>query len=150
MNRTIVPITIIIISFGLNAQSNIEKLKDYISGGQLVIYSEASYLSDTMASAVTYVDFCPNGHYYYNYDGSYTVKGTENTTNRNNRANGAGVTNNSGQWQVLEQQNAYYLEIKDVYGQTNYYPINIQHLMKGKWESGNVTYVFAPTNGACQ
>ena len=101
-----------------SAQEITDKLTTYINNGQLVIYSESSYLSDNSASAITYVDFCPGGIYHYSYDGSYTVKGTQNTSNRNNRAYGAGVAENSGQWKVLEYQGAHYLEILDAYGKT--------------------------------
>ncbi|MEM1134626.1 MAG: hypothetical protein AAGI07_02220 [Bacteroidota bacterium] len=146
-----ITITLLLVSVHVLAQSedNIAKLKQHISNGQLVYYSESSYLSDSRASSITYVDFCPDGRYYYSYDGSYTVKGSQNTSNRNNRAYGAGVENNSGKWQVLEYQNGYYLEIVDAYGQKNYYPINIQYLIDGKWKQGNVTYVFAPGKGRC-
>ena len=131
------------------SQDNLTRLKEYVNNGQLVIYSESSILSDSNASAITYVDFCADGRYHYSYDGSYTVRGSQGTSNRNNRAYGAGVDESSGLWQVLEYQNAYYLEITDAYGQKTYYPINIQNLMAGKWKQGNVTYVFAPKNGRC-
>ncbi len=142
----------ILIILGLacvQAQDNMERLTEYIDNAQLVIYSESSYLSDSMASAITYVDFCPGGTYYYSYDGSYTVKGTGNTSNRNNRVNGAGVAENSGQWKVLEYQGGYYLEIVDAFGKTDYYPINIQNLINGKWKINNTTYVFAQDKGRC-
>lgn len=128
---------------------NTTKLTQYINRGQLVYYSESSIMSDTRASSITYVDFCPGGKFYYSYDGSFTVKGTQNTSNQNNRVNGAGVANNSGQWQVLGFQGAYYLEIIDAYGQKNYYPINIQNLIAGKWKYRNTTYVFAKGQGRC-
>ncbi|MEM9078180.1 MAG: hypothetical protein AAGC43_14145 [Bacteroidota bacterium] len=133
-----------------SAQEITDKLTTYINNGQLVIYSESSYLSDNSASAITYVDFCPGGLYHYSYDGSYTVKGTQNTSNRDNRAYGAGVAENSGQWKVLEYQGTHYLEILDAYGKTNYYPINIQNLANGKWKINNVTYVFARGKGRCR
>ncbi|TAI47211.1 hypothetical protein [Flagellimonas allohymeniacidonis] len=143
---------ILILPFFISAQSqdNLSKLKEYVDDGQLVIYSESSIVMDSSSSAITYVDFCADGTYYYSYDGSYTVKGTQNTSNRNNRAYGAGVAENSGQWQILEHQNAFFLEVVDAYGQKTYYPINIQNLIAGKWKQGNVTYVFAPKQGRCQ
>ena len=128
---------------------NVQKLTDYITNGQLVIYSESSYLSDTMASAITYVDFCPNNRYHYSYDGSYTVKGTENTSNRDNRGYGAGVASNSGMWQVLEYLGGYYLEILDYNNQPTYYPIQVQNLISGKWKVNKTTYVFAQGKGRC-
>ena len=144
--------TLVFVLFALfiKAQENTEKLTNYINNGQLVIYTESSYLIDTSASAITYVDFCPNGTYHYSYDGSYTVKGTQNTSNRNNRTYGAGVAENSGQWKVLEYQGGYYLEILDAYGKTDYYPINTQYLSNGKWTINRTTYVFAKGQGRCQ
>ncbi len=133
----------------VRAQNDLEQLTSYINGSQLVIYSESSYLSDNSASALTYIDFCPNGRYNYSYDGSYTVKGTQNTSNRNNRANGAGVAENQGDWKILEHQQAYYLEITDYLGAKSYYPIYIQNLMAGKWKLGNTTYVFSVGSGRC-
>nr|WP_298995096.1 hypothetical protein [uncultured Allomuricauda sp.] len=135
----------------LLAQSgdNLTRLKEYIDNGQLVIYTESSVVLDSSSSAITYVDFCEDGTYYYDYEGSFNVKGTQNTSNRNNRASGAGVAKNSGSWQVLEHQNAFYLEVTDAFGQKTYYPINIQNLAAGKWKQGNTTYVFAPKKGRC-
>lgn len=139
------------ITFQTHAQSgdNIAQITQYINNSQLVIYSESSIMSDNSASAITYVDFCEGGQYHYDYDGSYTVKGTQNTSNRNNRAYGAGVAQNSGNWEVVEHQSAYYLQVTDVYGQQNYYPIQLQYLAGGKWKVGNTTYVFAPGKGRC-
>ena len=134
----------------VNAQSNIEKLKDYISGSQLVIYSESSYMTDNSASSITYTNFCPNGRYNYSYDGSFTGKGTQHTSNENNRVYGAGLAENEGNWSVLEYQDGYYLEIVDYTGTKSYYPIHIQQLLAGKWIQGQTTYVFAPGSGKCQ
>ncbi|WP_430967004.1 hypothetical protein [Spongiimicrobium sp. 2-473A-2-J] len=137
------------ISPKMNAQDEIQKLKEYIAGSQLVIYSESSYVTDNSASAITYVNFCSDGRYHYDYEGSYTVKGTQNTTNRDNRAYGAGKAANSGDWDVLEYEKAYYLEITDPSNAKTYYPIDIQKMIAGKWKQGNVTYVFAPNHGVC-
>lgn len=133
----------------VQAQSEIQQLTDYINGSQLVTYSESSYLSDNSASAITYIDFCPNGRYHYSYDGSFSVKGSQNTSNRNNRASGAGIAENQGNWKVLAYQNSYYLEIIDYTGHKTYYPINVQYMLAGRWKVGNVTYVFAPKKGRC-
>lgn len=130
-------------------QDNLTQLREYVNNGQLVIYSASSIMSDSNASSITYVDFCADGRYYYSYDGSYTVKGTQGASGQDNRAYGAGAAQNSGLWQVLEYQNAYYLEVTNAYGQKTYYPINIQNLLAGKWKQGNVTYVFAPKQGRC-
>ena len=131
------------------SEDNLNRLREYVNNGQLVIYTESSIMLDSSSSAITYVDFCADGTYYYDYEGSFNVKGTQNTSNRNNRASGAGVAQNSGQWQVLEYQNAFYLEATNAYGQKTYYPIDIQKLLAGKWKQGNTTYVFAPKKGRC-
>ncbi len=132
-----------------NAQDEIEQLTNYINGSQLVIYSESSILSDDSASAITYIDFCSDGTYRYSYDGSFNVKGSQNTSQRENRASGAGVEEHQGNWKVLEYQNAYYLEIIDYTEKKSYYPINVQNMLAGKWKIGNVTYIFAPQKGNC-
>lgn len=142
-----------IISFILTVlpidQDEVQKLTDYITGGQLVIYYQSSYLSDNTASSITYVDFCSDGRYRYSYDSSYTVKGTQNTSNRNNRANGAGVAENEGEWSVLKFKGSLYLEIIDFQGKKAYYPIDINNLMSGSWKQGRTSYAFAVNKGNC-
>lgn len=68
------------------SQNNLDKLREYVNDGQLVVYTESSIVLDSSSSAITYVDFCSDGTYYYSYDGSFNVKGSQNTSNRNNRA----------------------------------------------------------------
>lgn len=149
VNRTLFFAAVSFVFCKAEAQNDLERLTNYINGGQLVMYSESSYLSDDSASAITYIDFCPNGRYSYSYDGSYTVRGTQNTSNENNRASGAGVSEHQGKWKVLEYQNSYYLEITDYTGQQSYYPINVQNMLAGKWNIGKVTYIFATGKGKC-
>ncbi len=137
--------------FSTYAQNDdLDKLKDHINGSQLVIYTESSLVLDSSSSAITYVDFCPNGKYYYSYDSSFTVKGSQNTSNRESRAYGAANEENEGDWQVLQHQGAYFLEIIDYTGSKSYYPINIDNLIAGKWKKGKTTYVFSPKGGRCQ
>lgn len=133
-----------------NAQSdNLQRLKEYVDNGQLVIYTGSSIMSDSNASSLTYVDFCADGTYFYDYEGSFLVKGTKGTSSENDRAMGAGVANNAGTWQIMENQGSFILEVTDNMGQKGYYPINIQNLLAGKWKYGNTTYVFAPKKGRC-
>ncbi|MEM7484195.1 MAG: hypothetical protein AAF348_03210 [Bacteroidota bacterium] len=127
----------------------IAQLKEYIKNGQLVVYSESSILLDSNSSSITYVDFCPDGNYYLNYEGSYTVRGTQNTSNRDNRGYGAGTSASSGTWDIIMNMNAFYLAAKDQSGGVNYYPININNLLSGKWKVGNTTYVFAQNHAKC-
>ncbi|WP_422106602.1 hypothetical protein [Winogradskyella sp.] len=131
-------------------QDQVKELTDYISGGQLVIYYRSSYVTDNTASSITYIDFCPNGRYRYFYEGSYTVKGTQNTSNRNNRTNGAGVAENEGDWSVLKYEDHFYLEIIDYLGKKTYYLINIGNLMTGSWKQGNTSYAFATNQANCE
>ena len=137
-------------SMHAQGQNEIDQLQTHIAGGQLVIYSRSSYLSDTNASAITYIDFCANGRYRYTYDGSYTVKGTPNTSNRNHRAHGAKVAKNEGNWSVLKHETVFYLEITDYKGEKTYYPINWELIINGRWKQGNVTYAFDPNKGNCK
>ncbi|MEL6483931.1 MAG: hypothetical protein AAFU57_15880 [Bacteroidota bacterium] len=132
------------------AQSdNLQRLKEYVDNGQLVIYTGSSIMSDSNASSLTYVDFCADGTYFYDYEGSFVVKGTKHTSTEDSMASGAGVSKNSGTWQIMESQGSFVLEVTDYMGQKGYYPINIQNLMAGKWKYGNTTYVFAPKKGRC-
>lgn len=124
-------------------------LADYFAGSQMVIYTQASYLSDTSASAITYVNFCENGTYTLNYEGSYTVKGSKTGSSGNNRAIGASTLNNSGQWEILEHNQTYVLRITDAYGTINTYPIDIQKLIQGKWKQGRTTYILARQKAIC-
>ena len=137
-------------SLSAPGQNELEQLNNYISGGQLVIYSRSSYVSDDNASAITYIDFCPDGRYTYYYEGSYTVKGTPNTSNRNHRANGAKTAKNQGRWSVLKHEAEFYLEIIDYKNEKTYYPINWALITNGRWKQGNVTYAFDPNKGNCE
>ena len=60
----------------LHAQSEadiVKQLKNHVSGGQLVVYTQTSYTikNTTNASSIMYVDFCQNGTYTYYNEGSF-------------------------------------------------------------------------------
>ncbi|MEM8764525.1 MAG: hypothetical protein AAGD88_11970 [Bacteroidota bacterium] len=139
----------LLVNVAIAQSDNLQRLKEYVDNGQLVIYTGSSIVSSSSASSLTYVDFCADGTYFYDYEGSFVVKGTKHTSSEDSMASGAGVSKNSGTWQIMENQGSFVLEVTDYMGQKGYYPINIQNLLAGKWKYGNTTYVFAPKKGRC-
>lgn len=127
-------------SFG---QGKVQEVKDYIAGGQLVYYTRTSIFNDSTASSITYVNFCANGRYTINHDGSFYVSGDGGW------AGGGSNGTNYGRWDVTFYNAAYYLKIIDGYGNTNYYPIDFTKLYQGRWKNGNTQYAFVKDKVIC-
>lgn len=128
-----------------DAQQNVaQEVKNYIAGGQLVFYTRTSIFNDSTASSITYVNYCGNGRYSVNYDGSFYVSGDGGW------AGGKTSGSNYGTWDVIPYQGAYYLQMTDGYGNTNYYPIDFTKLYQGRWKQGNTQYAFARNKVQCK
>ncbi len=124
---------------------NNQEVLNLISGSQLVFYQRTSYVSDNMASSITYVNFCPNGYFSMNYDGSYSVSGTYG-----GNAQGASKSSDFGTWKLVsyEGQPAVYLQYSN--GETSINAFNINNLRNGRWKIGNTQYALVRNKVRCE
>ncbi|MCU4165063.1 hypothetical protein [Carboxylicivirga caseinilyticus] len=121
-----------------------QELLNLISGSQLVYYQRTSYVSDNLASSITYVNFCPNGRFSINYDGSFSVSG-----NYGGYAGGASSSHETGTWKLItyEGQPAVFLQYDNGETSTNVY--NINYLKAGRWRIGNTQYALVRNKVRC-
>ncbi|MEO0469006.1 MAG: hypothetical protein AAF206_05255 [Bacteroidota bacterium] len=119
-------------------------LRDQIAGCQLVYYREASIFSGTRSSSITYVNFCPNGSFNVNYEGSYSVEGS------GGNAHGAGNGQYSGRWDVISQNGGPALRMRYNNGSVEVYPINLQRLRQGRWKVGQTQYAIQRGGARCR
>ncbi len=123
---------------------NNQGLFNIISGSQLVFYQRTSSVNDSMASSITYVNFCANGSFSMNTDGSYSVEGSFG-----GNAQGTSYDNNSGTWQLVSYQGqpAVYLEYHN--GNTSLNPFNENEVQQGRWRRGNTQYALQRNKVRC-
>nr|WP_321410727.1 hypothetical protein [uncultured Carboxylicivirga sp.] len=121
-----------------------QEVLNLISGSQLVYYQRSSYVSDNLASSITYVNFCPNGRFSINYDGSFSVSG-----NYGGYAGGASSSRETGTWKLItyEGQPAVFLQYDNGETSTNVY--NINYLKSGRWKIGNTQYALVRNKVRC-
>ncbi|MEC8830859.1 MAG: hypothetical protein VX772_00720, partial [Bacteroidota bacterium] len=110
-------------------------LFNIISGSQLVFYQRTSYVNDSMASSITYVNFCSNGTFTMNTDGSFSVEGYYG-----GNAQGASYGSNSGTWQLISHQGKPAVFMKYYNGETSVNVFNENELRQGRWRRGNTQY----------
>lgn len=161
MRTTMVMLVSVLIYGFITAQSEPQsqdstallKLKNYISGSQFVTYVRTSpYLDSSNASAggMTFVNFCPDGTYNYNYEGSYRAKSSGYDGNDYGYGVYGGSSNSgSGTWDIEQMKGMFFLTVHDANGAKNNYPIDVSKLIQGKWQVGDTVYVFAPNNAEC-
>ena len=120
------------------------ELRQLVAGSQVVYYTRTSYLSDNVASSITYVNFCPDGRFWVNYDGSFSVEG-----NYGGNAQGATYGRNSGRWQLVDYQGqpAVFLAYRN--GNTAVNPLNKERLLQGRWRIGNTKYAVQRNKVVC-
>ncbi|MCL6265896.1 hypothetical protein [Flagellimonas myxillae] len=121
------------------------KLFNMIAGSQLVYYQRTSYVNNNKASSLTYVNFCPNGTFNMNSEGSYTVQG-----GAGGNVHGANRGGDYGTWNVEEQQGVPVLAVRFANGQATSYPINMAHLNEGRWRIGNTQYAIQRNGAVCR
>ena len=126
----------------------VSRVKDFIQNGQLVYFTKHTPLVD--GYNMTYVNFCSDGTYFSQQDGSITVKGPQGTSQRNNRVYGTSYNENSGTWDVVKRNNLIYLEAINQSNQITYYLIDWNNLYQGKWIAGRTTYIFTKGNAMCR
>ncbi|MCR9227107.1 MAG: hypothetical protein NXH90_06800 [Flavobacteriaceae bacterium] len=115
-----------------------------ISGSQLVFYQRTSYVNDSMASAITYINFCANGTFSMNMDGSFSV-GSDYDGN----AQGASYDNNSGIWQLVSYQGRPAVHLKYFNGNTSINVFNENEVRQGRWQHGNTQYALQRNKVRC-
>lgn len=123
---------------------NDRELHNLVAGSQVVYYTRTSYLNDHTASSITYVNFCANGQFWVNYDGSFMVEGAYGDS-----AAGASYGQNSGTWQLVtyQDQPAVFLAYNN--GNTSVNPLNKQRILEGRWRVGNTQYAVQRNKVRC-
>lgn len=119
-------------------------LHNLIAGGQLVYYTRTSYVNSSTASAMTYVNFCPDGSFNTSTDGSYSVEG-----NYGGNAHGVNRGNNYGRWEVLQYNGTPVVKLTYANGNTSMNPFSRERLLSGRWRIGNTQYAFQRGKAAC-
>ncbi|MBO6830009.1 hypothetical protein [Allomuricauda sp.] len=119
-------------------------LLNIISGSQLVFYQRTSYVNDSMASSITYVNFCANGTFSMNTDGSFSVEG-----DYGGNAQGISYGNSSGTWQLVSYQGAPAVYLQYYNGDTSLNPFNENEVRQGRWRRGNTQYALQRNKVRC-
>lgn len=124
---------------------NDPQLQQVVAGSQLVYYTRTSYLNDATASSITYVNFCRNGKFSINYDGSFSVEGYYG-----DNAQGASYGKNAGTWQLVTYngQPAVFLAYNN--GQTSINTFNKANVYAGRWRIGNTQYALVRNKVNCR
>ncbi len=135
------------ISISQNKSSNNVDLEAFklIAGSQVVVYSRTSYISDNSASSLSYYNFCKNGTFFINYDGSFSVEGTYG-----GNAHGSSSGVNYGNWKLVKENNETYMIMTFANGSFNKYSVNKKFLKQGRWRIGNVQYAIQRNKVNCK
>lgn len=120
------------------------KLYNLIAGGQLVFYNRGSYVTNSTASSLTYMNFCANGTFNMRSEGSYSVEG-----NSGGNVHGANRNRDYGRWEIIEQQGQTAVKITYANGEVSINPINEQRLRTGRWRIGNTQYAWQSGKAEC-
>jgi len=120
------------------------QLFQLIAGSQLAVYNSTSIFNDASASSLTYVNFCSNGRFSINYDGSFSVSG-----NYGGNAQGASNGKRSGNWSLLSSVNGPQLQLQYGNGQIEHYPVYKNYLLQGSWRVGNTKYAIQRNKAVC-
>ncbi len=124
---------------------NDRELFGLVAGTQVVIYNRTSILSSSNASSLTYINYCANGTFWINYDGSFSVEGYSG-----GNAQGATYGQNSGVWKLVRYQGQPAVYVAFNNGNTNVYPINKNLILQGRWRVGNTQYAVQRNKVRCQ
>ncbi len=124
---------------------NDREMLGLVAGAQLVIYNQTSILNSQSASSITYVNFCANGTFTMNYDGSFSVEGYTGAN-----AQGASHGRNSGSWQLVTVQGKPAIYVAFNNGNSNFYYVNRQNLRQGRWRIGNKRYAMQRNKVRCR
>ena len=124
---------------------NDPQLQQIVAGSQLVYYTRTSILNSSTASSITYMNFCSNGTFSMNYDGSFAVEGYYG-----DNAQGASNGRHSGTWQLVTYngQPAVFLAYRN--GETSVNPFLKANVLAGRWRIGNTQYALARNKAVCR
>lgn len=122
-----------------------QELRNLIAGSQLVYYTRTSYINDNVASSITYVNFCPDGRFWINYDGSFSVEG-----NYGGNAQGATYGQNSGTWSLVTANGQPSVFMAYYNGNTSVNPVNKNLIYQGRWKVGNTQYAVQRNKVSCR
>lgn len=123
---------------------NNQEVFTIVAGSQLVFYQRTSYVNDNTASSITYVNFCANGSFTINYDGSFSLEG-----NYGGNAHGASQGSNSGLWRLVSYQGQPAVYLQYYNGESNVNPFNINDIKQGRWRRGNTQYALQRNKVDC-
>ncbi|RIV68866.1 hypothetical protein [Flagellimonas aequoris] len=123
---------------------NNQEVYNIVSGSQLVYYQRTSYVNDNTGSSITYVNFCSNGTFTINYDGSFSVEG-----DYGGNVHGASRGSNSGYWKLVSYQGQPAVYLLYYNGQSNVNPFNINDVKQGRWRRGNTQYALQRNKVSC-
>lgn len=124
---------------------NDPELYNLIAGSQLVFYTRTSILNSNTASSITYVNFCRNGNFRVNSDGSFMVEGDYGGS-----AQGATYGQYFFTWQLVlyENQPAMFFAYGD--GTTGVRIIDKTKVKQGRWRIGNTQYALLKNKVNCR
>ena len=123
---------------------NNQEVFNIVAGSQLVYYQRTSYVNDNTASSITYMNFCSNGTFTINYDGSFSVEG-----DYGGNVHGASRGSNSGYWKLVNYQGQPAVYLQYYNGQSNVNPFNINNVKQGRWRIGNTQYTLQRNKVYC-
>lgn len=123
---------------------NDRELQNLIGGSQVVYYTRTSYVNSNTASSITYVNFCANGTFTRNTDGSFMVEGYYG-----DNAQGASRSQHSGTWELVRYKGQPAVWMSFYNGQTSVNPINKASLQQGRWRIGNTQYAIQRNKVGC-
>ena len=123
---------------------NNQEIQNIVAGSQLVFYQRTSYVNDSMASSITYVNFCANGTFTINYDGSFSVEG-----NYGGNAHGASKGSKAGYWKLVSYQGQPAVYLQYFNGETTVNAFNINDIRQGRWRRGNTQYALQRNKVNC-
>ncbi|MBR9853985.1 MAG: hypothetical protein GYB37_05315 [Algicola sp.] len=126
------------------SELNNQSLSNIISGSQLAYSQRTSYVNDSMASSTTYVNFCNNGTFSINMDGSFNVE-----SEYGDDAQEASNNTNSGTWQLVNYKGRPAVYLQYYNGQTSLTPFKEIDVRKGRWRLGNTQYALQRNKVRC-
>ncbi|TAI49576.1 hypothetical protein [Flagellimonas allohymeniacidonis] len=118
-------------------------LFDLIAGSQISVYTRTSYVSDSNASSLNYYNFCANGYFFVNYDGSFSVEGY------GGNAHGATYGSSTGKWKIYRANGQDYISLIYGNGSRNDFVLNEEIIRRGRWRNGNTQYALQRNKVFC-
>ena len=127
-------------------QLNLKEISEYLAGSQLVFFTKTSIFLEpsTRASSITYVNFCSDGRFTINHDGSYSIVNKDGTY-----AKGGKWGAYFGEWEVTEFNSLPYLKMAYDNETSDYYPIDVSKLIAGSWREGQTQYAIERNAVSC-